>query len=73
MDESEKNPDEKPVEPGTNDKKDQKQIPRTDPTLKKGYNEKNPSQPQGGFTPASQADKPSEINQGDESKPADNT
>ena len=64
MDDKEKNPDAKPVEPGTN-KKDQRDVPRTDPGLKKGYNEKNPGQPQGGFTPQAQTDEPGE---GDESK-----
>ncbi|HTE24934.1 hypothetical protein [Flavitalea sp.] len=67
MDESEKKPDPAPVEKGTSEK-DQKNIRRTDPGLKKGYNEKNPSQPQGGFTADSMADEPSERNQGDESK-----
>jgi hypothetical protein len=67
MDESEKNPDPKPAEPGTSEK-DQKNIEHSDPGLKKGYNEKNPTQPQGGFTADSQADEPAEKNQGDESK-----
>jgi hypothetical protein len=74
MDESEKKPDPAPVEKGTSDK-DQKNIKRTDPALQKGYNEKNPSQPQGGFTADSQAeesldsqtDKPSEGKSGNES------
>ncbi|HMF71164.1 MAG TPA: hypothetical protein VK616_06795 [Flavitalea sp.] len=67
MDEAEQNADPKPKESGVNSK-DQKNIPRTDPGLKKGYNEKNPSQPQGGFTSESQADEPAEKDQGDESK-----
>jgi hypothetical protein len=67
MDDSEKNPDPKPVESGTSNK-DQKEVERSDPGLKKGYNEKNPSQPQGGFTAESQADEPEEQNEGDESK-----
>ncbi len=67
MDESEKNPDKKPVEPGT-EKEQQDDLPRADPGLKQGYNEKNPTAPQGSFTPESQADEPKEINQGDESK-----
>ncbi|RYG00565.1 MAG: hypothetical protein EOO02_14630 [Chitinophagaceae bacterium] len=54
-------------ESGTS-KNDQKDLPRTDPGLKKGYNEKNPSQPQGGFTPNSQAEDASEVEEGDESK-----
>jgi len=66
MDDSEKNPDPKPTESGTTGN-DQKNVGRTDPGLKKGYNEKNPSQPQGGFTADSQADEPSEKNQGNES------
>jgi hypothetical protein len=67
MDDEEQNPDPKPDESGTNSG-DQKNVPRTDPGLKKGYNEKNPSQPQGGFTSASQSDEPAEKDQGDESK-----
>jgi hypothetical protein len=67
MDESEHNPDEKPVESGTSDN-DQTKTPRTDPGLKTGYNEKNPGQPQGKFTPDAQADTAAEKNQGDESK-----
>ena len=55
MDESEKKPEPTPVEKGTSDK-DQKNLKRTDPGLQKGYNEKNPSQPQGGFTADSQAE-----------------
>ncbi len=64
MDEKEKNPDPKPVEPGTS-KKDQRDLPRTDPGLKKGYNEKNPGEPQGGFTPQAHGEGAEE---GDESK-----
>ena len=66
MDESEKKPDPAPVEKGTSEK-DQKNIERTDPGLKKGYNEKNPSQPQGGFPADSQTDEASAGNQGDDS------
>jgi hypothetical protein len=33
--------------------KNQEDVERTDPALKKGYNEKNPSQPQGAFSPDS--------------------
>ena len=64
MDESEKKPDPAPVEKGTSDK-DQKNIKRTDPGLKSGYNEKNPSQPQGGFTADSQTEKASDSNTDD--------
>jgi hypothetical protein len=67
MDESEQNPAPAPVEKGTTDK-DQKNAKRTDPDLKKGYNEKNPTQPQGGFTADSQTDEASKRNKGDESE-----
>ncbi|RYE54268.1 MAG: hypothetical protein EOP48_12695 [Sphingobacteriales bacterium] len=67
MDESENSPDPKPVEKGTSEK-DQKNVERTDPGLKKGYNEKNPTQPQGGFTPDSQSDDAAQKTEGDESR-----
>jgi hypothetical protein len=65
MEDAEKNPDQDPVEPGTSDK-DQRNVPRTDPGVKSGYNEKNPGQPQGGFTPDAQRETPAEENAGDE-------
>ena len=37
----------------TSTKKNQEDLTRTDPSTKKGYNEKNPSQPQGAFSPDS--------------------
>ena len=61
MDESEKNPDPAPVEKGTTEK-DQKNLDRTDPALKTGYNEKNPTQPQGGFTADSQTEESAAAN-----------
>ena len=67
MDESEKNPDPQPVEKGTSDK-DQKNLERTDPAVKKGYNEKKPTQPQGGFKSESQTEEASENNNHDESQ-----
>jgi hypothetical protein len=68
MDESEKNPDPAPAEKGTSEK-DQKNLERTDPALKKGYNEKNPTQPQGGFTADSQTNGSAAANnKGDESE-----
>ena len=67
MEETGKEKQTKPADENANNK-DQKNVPRTDPGLKTGYNEKNPSQPQGGFTPESQADSSAEKNKGDESE-----
>lgn len=67
MEETGKEDDTKPAESGTTNK-DQKNVERADPGLKKGYNEKNPSQPQGSFTPDSQEDDPGRKNKGDESE-----
>jgi hypothetical protein len=51
-----------------NDGDQQDKRERSGPGLKKGYNEKNPSQPQGSFTPDSQGDSNKEKSQGDETK-----
>ena len=70
MDDAEKNPNPESNKTDTQNI-DKKNIGRTDPGLKKGYNEKNPSQPQGNFTPESQSEGQNKSAEGDESKESD--